>query len=68
MDEQNDKIKSLKADEVMLQEQIKSIFTQNQRNQENVEELEQYGRRLCLQKDGVPTEKKKKQAKMFSKS
>ena len=67
MDEQNDKIKSLKADEVMLQEQIKSIFTQNQRNQENVEELEQYGRRLCLQKDGVPTEKKRNKRRCLAK-
>ena len=30
----------------MLQEQIKNFFTQNQRNQEDVEELEQYGRGL----------------------
>ena len=42
----------------MLQEQIKNLFTQNQRNQEDVEELEQYGRRLCLRIDGVPTEEK----------
>ena len=40
----------------MLQEQIKILFTQNQRNQEDVEELEQYGRRLHLQIDGVPIE------------
>ena len=31
----------------MLQEQIKNFFTQNQRNQEDVEELEQYGRGLA---------------------
>ena len=30
----------------MSQEQIKNFFTQNQRNQEDVEELEQYGRGL----------------------
>ena len=42
----------------MLLEQIKSSITQNQKNQEDVEELEQYGRRFCLQIDGVPTEEK----------
>ena len=56
LEEQNDKITRLEADKVMLQEQIKILFTQNQRNQEDVEELEQYGRRLRLQIDGVPIE------------
>ena len=39
----------------MLQEQIKNIVTQNQKNQKDVEELEQYDRRLCLRIDAVPT-------------
>ena len=39
----------------MLQERIKNIVTQNQKNQEDVEELEQYDRRLCLRIDAVPT-------------
>ena len=43
----------------MLQEQIKNLFTQDQRNQEDVEELEQYGRRLWFRIDGVPTEEKR---------
>ena len=38
----------------MLQEQIKNIVTQNQKNQKDVEELEQYDRRLCLRIDAVP--------------
>ena len=42
----------------MLQEQMNILFTQNQRNQEDVKELEQYGRRLYLQIAGVPTEEK----------
>ena len=42
----------------MLQKQIKNLFTQNQRNQEDVEELEQHGRRLCLSIDGAPTKEK----------
>ena len=58
MDEQNDKITRLEVDEAMLQEQIKNLFTKNQRNQKDVEELEQFGRRLCLRIDGVPTEEK----------
>ena len=52
------KITRLEADKAMLQEQIKNLLTQNQRNHEDVEELEQYGRRLCLRIDGVPTEEK----------
>ena len=58
LDEQNVKITRLEADKVMLQEQIKNLLLQNQRNQEDVEELEQYGRRLCLRIDGVPSEEK----------
>ena len=53
LDEQNDKIARLEEDKAMLQEHI---FTQNQRNQENVEELEQYVKRLCIRTNGVPTE------------
>ena len=42
----------------MLQKQIKNLFVQNWRNKEDAEKLEQYGRRLCLWIDGVPTGKK----------
>ena len=66
LEEQNDKITRLEADKAMLQEQIKNIFSQKQRNQENVEEAEQYGRRICLRMMESP-QKKKKQAKMFCK-
>ena len=48
----------MEANKDMLQEQIKNLFTQDQRNQEDVEELEQYGRRLWFRIDGVPTEEK----------
>ena len=58
LDDQNVKITRLEADQAMLQEQIKNLLLQNQRNQEDVEELEQYGRRLCLRIDGVPSEEK----------
>ena len=56
MDKRNDKTTHLEADKAMIQEQIKNLFMQNQRNQEEVEEVEQYGRRLCLRINGVPTE------------
>ena len=56
MDKQNDKTAHLEADKAIIQEQIKNLFMQNQTNQEDVEELEQYGRRLCLRINGVPTE------------
>ena len=44
----------MEADKAMLQWQIKN----NQKNHEDVKELLQNGRRLCLRIDGVPTEKK----------
>ena len=46
--EQNDKITRLEADKAMLQEQIKNLFTQNQRKQEDVKKLDQFGKRLYL--------------------
>ena len=58
LDEQNNKITRTEADKAILQEQIKDLFMQNQKNQEDVEELEQYDRRLCLRRDEVPTEEK----------
>ena len=48
LNEQNDKITRSEAEKSMLQEQIKKLFLQNQRNQEDAEEPEQYGRRLCV--------------------
>ena len=58
LDDENVKITCLEADKAMLQQQTKNLLLQNQRNQEDVEELEQYGRRLCLRIDGVPSEEK----------
>ena len=39
----------------MLKHQVLELRRLNISNQNNHEELEQYGRRLCLQIDGVPT-------------
>ena len=39
----------------MLKHQVSELKRLNMSNQNNHEELEQYGRRLCLRIDGVPT-------------
>ena len=67
LDDQNDKIARLESDKAMLQEQVKYLMQQNQTNQENMEELEQYGRRLCLRIDGIPTEKNEKSEDVLEK-
>ena len=36
-------------------------------NQQEIEELEQYGRRLCLRFEGIPTEKNKTSDKVLKK-
>ena len=41
----------------MLQNQILAIKNQNLQSQQEIKELEQYGRRLCLRFEGIPTEK-----------
>ena len=48
----------LEANKAMLQEQTKNLFVQNWRNKKDAEKLEQFGRRLCLWIDGVPTGEK----------
>ena len=52
----NDKRTHLESDKAMLQEQVKNLMKQSQTNQKDVEELEIYGRRLCLRIDGISTE------------
>ena len=54
---QSKKIEELESDKIMLQHQILEIKKQNLQNQQEIEELKQYGRRLCLRCEGVPTEK-----------
>ena len=41
----------------MLKKQVAELRELNANNQSRNEELEQYGRRLCLRIDGVPTVK-----------
>ena len=54
---QNIKIQKLESDKAMLQNQVAELRKISQKNHEENEELEQYGRRLCLRIDGVATEK-----------
>ena len=44
----------------MLQQQVSELWKVNLDNQSNNEELEQYGRRLCLCIDGTPLENNEK--------
>ena len=54
---QSKRIEELESDKIMLQHQILEIKKQNLQNQQEIEELEQYDRRLCLRFHGIPTEK-----------
>ena len=47
--------KHLESENQMLKHQVSKSKRLNISNQNNYEELEQYGRRLCLRIDGVPT-------------
>ena len=47
--------KHLESENQMLKHQVSELKRLNISNQNNHEELEQYGRRLCLRIDGVPT-------------
>ena len=51
----------------MLQHQILEIKKQNLQNQQEIEELEQYDRRLCLRFEGIPTEKNETSGKDLEK-
>ena len=48
---QSKKIEKLESGKIMLQNQILEIKKRNLRNQQEIEELEQFRRRLCI----VPT-------------
>ena len=45
----------MESENQMLKHQVSELRRLNISNQNNHEELEQYGRRLCLRIDGVPT-------------
>ena len=64
---QSKRIEELESDKIMLQHQILEIKKQNLQNQQEIEELEQYGRRLCLRFEGIPTEKNETSDKALNK-
>ena len=64
---QSERLEELESDKTMLQNQILEIKKQNLLNQQEIEELEQYGRRLCLRFEGIPTEKNETSDKVLEK-
>ena len=53
-----DSIEKLESTVSMLQQHVEILKQQTKINLNNNEELEQYGRRLCLRLDGMPCEEK----------
>ena len=53
------RINQLENDKILLEKQVLKLKKENIKNQVASEENEQYGRRLCLRIDGIPTEKRK---------
>ena len=52
-DKIDDKVKALESDKKLLQQQVTALAQQNKETQQRYDELEQYGRRLCLRIDSV---------------
>ena len=50
---QNEKIEKLEAEKQMLQNHVMELKRSNLNMQQNLDDVEQYGRRLCLRIDGV---------------
>ena len=55
---QAERTNQLENDKSLLQKQISELEKENIKNCVDSEENEQYGRRLCLRIDGIPTKKK----------
>ena len=64
---QSKRIGELESDKIMIQHQILEIKKQNLQNQQEIEELEQYDRRLCLKFEGILTEKNETSDKVLEK-
>ena len=50
---QNEKIEKLEAEKQILQNHVMELRRSNLSMQQNLDDVEQYGRRLCLRIDGV---------------
>ena len=64
-DKIDNKIKALESDKKLLQQQITALAQQNKETQQGDDELEQYGRRLCLRIDSVPKQNNEKAEDVF---
>ena len=67
LEKQSKRIKELESDEILLQHQILEIKKQNLQNQQEIEVLELYGRRLCVNFEGILTEKNETSDKVSEK-
>lgn len=61
------KVEILESTVEMLQKQITTLKEQNDLRVKDTEELEQYGRRLCLRIDGIPCATDESSEKVFEK-
>ena len=64
-DKIDNKIKALESDKRLLQQQITALIQQNKETRQRYDELEQYGRRLCLRIDSVPKQNNEKAEDVF---
>ena len=64
-DKIDNKIKALESDKKLLQQQVTALAQQNKETQQRYDELEQYGRRLCLRIDSVPKQNNEKAEDVF---
>ena len=55
---QNERIEKLESEKGMFQKQVMELKHANIKMQEQIDDNEQYGRRLCLRFDGVPVKEK----------
>ena len=53
---QNEKVEKLESSVTLLQQHVKILKLQVDKNSIDTEEVEQYGRRLCLRIDGLPVD------------
>ena len=64
-DKIGNKIKTLKSDNKLLQQQMTALTQQNKEIQHRYDRLEQYGRRLCLRIDSIPKQDNEKPDDVF---
>ena len=61
------KVQQLEQDKVLLQNQVQELKNVNNKLGNYCDELEQYGRRVCLRVDGVPVEENETAEDVFKK-